>query len=112
MILKRNKEKEFLNRFYESFKSTDESGNKKEAALLYLQKNGLDPESIDDIFKAMDNSLKESNRLLSVEEDLAKQGDSPADVPWLCEAQTEVTMQQHGLILIMLELRNKDIDEH
>lgn len=111
MILKKNNEKDFLNRFYESFKSTDESGNKKKAALLYLQKNGLDPENVDDIFKAMDSSLKESNRLLSVEEDLARQGDSPVDVPWLCEAQTEVTLQQQGLILLMLELRNKDIDE-
>lgn len=79
--------------FYDSFKSTDESGSKKEAALLYLQKNNLDPQSVDDIFTAMDSSLKESNRLLSVEEDLARQGDSPVDVPWLCEAQTEVTMQ-------------------
>lgn len=111
MMTHKNKEKEFLDRFYEVFEKSDTAGIKKEAALLYLKKNNLNPENIDDIFDAMDSSLKESNRLLSIENDLVNQGDSPIDVPWLCESQSEVNMQQQGLILLMLELRNKDIDK-
>lgn len=107
-IIKERKTSDFLNRFYDSFEKTDSSGKKRKAAIQYLKKKGLSRENIDDIFEAMEDSFKQSDRLLSVEEDLARQGDSPVDVPWLCEEQAEVTMQQQGLILLMLELRNKE----
>lgn len=107
-ITKEAKTNEFLDRFSESFEKTDVSGKKKEAAVQYLKKRGLSPDNLDDIFTAMDESLKDSGRLLSVEEDLARQGDSPVDVPWLCKEQADVTMQQQGIILLLLQLRNKE----
>lgn len=107
----RTTEEETISDFLDSVSyilgNNDDDGTSKETALLYLEKNNLDCNDINDLFKAMDNSLEESSHLLKLQNKLVEQGGLPTNLPWLNEAQIENSKQQHGLIQLMLQLRNK-----
>lgn len=110
-MFRKQKEKsmdQFLKKFGETYdKEIDPDGEKQNAAISYLKKSNLNPESLDDLSEAMDSLSKQSDRLISLQKDLMKQGEDPTSVPWINQEQYENTLCQQGILGLMMKLRNE-----
>lgn len=110
-MFRKQKEKsmdQFLNKFGEMYdEKIDPNDEKKNAAITFLEKNNLNPENLDDLSEAMESLSKQSERLISLQEDLVKQGEDPTSVPWINQEQHENTVRQQGVLGLIMKLRNE-----
>lgn len=99
----------FLNQFKKEYsQNVDPDGKSKEAALAYLNNQNLNAESYDDLSRALNSIMKDSDQLTTLMEIFAKQEDDPTAVSWLNERVSNNNAIKFGLIGLLLNLQDKN----